>query len=72
VAPEVVVALIAGGAAFAVSLASFPLHYWISQRARRVQTQDLMGRYRDPLLPSSTSEPERLTSVQVDHASRLA
>jgi hypothetical protein len=49
-APEVVVALITGAAAFTVSLASFPLNYLISQRARRVQTQDLMGRYRDPLL----------------------
>jgi hypothetical protein len=49
-APEVVVALITAGAAFAVSLVSVPLNHLISQRARRAQTLDLMGRYRDPLL----------------------
>jgi hypothetical protein len=49
-APEVVVALITAGAAFAVSLVSVPLNHLVSQRARRVQTLDLMGRYRDPLL----------------------
>jgi hypothetical protein len=49
-APEVVVALITAGAAFAVSLVSFPLSYLISQRVRRTEALDLMGRYRDPLL----------------------
>jgi hypothetical protein len=49
-APEVVVALITAGAAFAVSVISFPLNHLINQQARRAQTLDLMGRYRDPLL----------------------
>ncbi len=49
-ASEVTVALITGGVAIAVSLASVPLNYLIGVRARRAQTQDLMARYRDPLL----------------------
>lgn len=49
-ASEVTVALITGGVAIAVSLASFPLNYLIGVRARQAQTQDLMARYRDPLL----------------------
>jgi hypothetical protein len=49
-APQVIVALITAGAAFAVSLISFPLNHLINQRARRAQALDLMGRYRDPLL----------------------
>lgn len=49
-APTVVVALITAGAAFAVSLLSLPLNYLISQRVKRAETLDLMGRYRDPLL----------------------
>jgi hypothetical protein len=49
-APEVVVALITAGAAFAVSVVSFPLNHLISQRAKRAETLDLMARYRDPLL----------------------
>lgn len=49
-ASEVIVALITGGVAIAVSLASFPLNYLIGVRARQAQTQDLMARYRDPLL----------------------
>jgi hypothetical protein len=50
-APEVVVALITAGAALTVSLISFPLNHLISQRARRTQTLDLMGRYR-PVVPA--------------------
>jgi hypothetical protein len=49
-ASEVTVALITGGVAIAVSLASFPLNYLIGMRARQAQTQDLMARYRGPLL----------------------
>lgn len=37
-APEVVVALITAGTAFAVSVISFPLNYLIAQRTRRAQT----------------------------------
>jgi hypothetical protein len=49
-AADVTVALITGSVAIAVSLASFPLNYQIGKRARQAQTQDLMARYRDPLL----------------------
>lgn len=49
-ASEVTVALITGGVAVAVALASFPLNYLIGKRARQVETRDLMARYRDPLL----------------------
>jgi hypothetical protein len=49
-APEVVVALITAGAAFAVSVVSVPLNHLIRQQTRRSQTLDLMGRYSDPLL----------------------
>ncbi len=62
-APEVVVALITGAAAFAVSLASFPLNRLINQRARRAQTQDLMGRYRDPLLWSVHDLRSRVRTI---------
>ncbi|MEU7876009.1 hypothetical protein [Dactylosporangium sp. NPDC049140] len=49
-AADVTVALITGGVAIAVSLASFPLSYMLGKRARLAQTQDLVARYRDPLL----------------------
>jgi hypothetical protein len=62
-APEVVVALITAGAAFAVSLISFPLNHLVNQRARRAQTLDLMGRYRDPLLWSVHDLRSRVRTI---------
>jgi hypothetical protein len=65
-APDVEVALITAAAAFAVSLISFPLNYLISQRARRAQTLDLMGHYRDPLLWSVHDLRSRIRSILED------
>jgi hypothetical protein len=62
-APAVVVALITGGAAFAVSLVSIPLNYLMNQRTRRLQTQDLMARYRDPLLWSVHDLRSRIRTI---------
>lgn len=61
--PEVIVALIAAGAAFAVSVVSVPLNHMINQRARRAQTLDLMGRYRDPLLWSVHDLRSRIRTI---------
>lgn len=62
-APEVVVALITAGTAFAVAVMSFPLNHLINQRARRAQTLDLMGRYRDPLLWSVHDLRSRIRTI---------
>ena len=45
------------------SLASVPLNYLINQRARRTQTLDLMGRYRDPLLWSVHDLRSRIRTI---------
>jgi hypothetical protein len=62
-APEVVVALITAGAALAVSLISVPLNHMVNQRARRAQTLDLMGHYRDPLLWSVHDLRSRIRTI---------
>jgi hypothetical protein len=62
----IVVALITSCAGLAVAVLSVPLNYAVSQRARREQTQDLMARYRDPLLWSVHDLRSRIRTILDD------
>src|SRR5437588_9404755 len=63
VGTDVVVALITGGAALGVAVAGVPLNYLISRRHRRDQVQDVMARYRDPLLWSVHDFRSRVRTI---------
>jgi hypothetical protein len=63
---SIVVALITSGAGLAVAIASVPLNYALTQRARREQTQDLMARYRDPFLWSVHDLRSRIRTILDD------
>lgn len=63
---SVVVALITGGTALAVAVLSVPVNYFLSQRARRDQSRDLMARYRDPFLWSVHDLRSRIRTILDD------
>ncbi len=62
-AADVAVALVTSGAGFAVALASVPLNYVITRRVKREQTQNVMARYRDPLLWSVHDLRSRIRTI---------
>ena len=65
-APEVLVALITSGVGLVVALVGVQLNNAVARKARHEQVQDVMARYRDPLLWSVHDLRGRIQTI-VDH-----